>query len=387
MKHLDILILSFSILFISCSSGEVITEEQLPNPSTSMNMIIEPTKKPVKNISAISQPTKTILNNQEHQSNINSDKYHKTPIELSISTIPYNLPEYNRNDWKHWGDQDGDCQNTRHEVLIDESISPVKFKSIDKCQVASGKWYDPFTGETLTDATKLDVDHMVPLKNAHDSGGWKWDHQKKSEYANYIKYPDHLIAVTASANRQKGAKSPDQWVPTNKDHWCNYAINWVEIKAKWNLTLTKSEFESLEKMISNCEYPLSIIAIPVETEVIKSKIIDKQTPSNLDTYSLVKISAIDCKGTPESVTITNTGDSDHSFKGWSIVDEGMKHTFNFPSKFILEKGKSVEIISGTSVTNSKEIIYWKKQSVWNNDGDTATILDSTGSVVSEMHCP
>ena len=65
--------------------------------------------------------------------------------------------------------------------MIDESISPVKFKSTDKCQVASGEWYDPFTGETITDATKLDVDHMVPLKNAHDSGGWKWDNQKKSE--------------------------------------------------------------------------------------------------------------------------------------------------------------------------------------------------------------
>ena len=158
---------------------------------------------------------------------------------------------------------------------------------------------------------------------------------------------------------------------------------------KWNLTSTKSEFESLEKMIGNCEYPLSIIGIPIETEVIKSKIVDKQANSKLELDSLMKIeiSAIDCKGTPESVTVTNTGDSDYWFKDWSIVDEGMKHTFNFPSQFILETGKSVEIISGSYVTNSKEMLYWKKQSVWNNDGDTATLLDSTGSVVSEMHCP
>ncbi len=389
MKDLAVLIFSFSILFIACSSGEVITEEKVPNLTISSNTIIEPTKETVTKISSTPQPTKLILNKQEHSSSISSDKYNKTSIELYISPIPSNLPEYNRNDWKHWNDQDGDCQNTRHEVLIDESISPVKFKSTDKCQVAYGEWYDPFTGETITDATKLDVDHMVPLKNAHDSGGWKWDNQKKSEYANYMKYADHLIAVTASANRQKGAKSPDQWVPPNKDNWCNYAINWVEIKAKWNLTSTKSEFESLEKMIGNCEYPLSIIGIPIETEVIKSKIVDKQANSKLEPDSLMKIeiSAIDCKGTPESVTVTNTGDSDYWFKDWSIVDEGMKHTFNFPSQFILETGKSVEIISGSYVTNSKEMLYWKKQSVWNNDGDTATLLDSTGSVVSEMHCP
>ena len=87
-------------------------------------------------------------------------------IELGISEIPSNLPQYDRDDWKHWIDEDGDCQNARHEVLIDESLADVKFKDAKNCQVALGQWYDPFTAETLTDATKLDVDHMVPLKNA-----------------------------------------------------------------------------------------------------------------------------------------------------------------------------------------------------------------------------
>lgn len=121
-----------------------------------------------------------------------------------IRELVTDLPDYDRGDWKHWIDGDKDCQNTRHEVLIDESLVRVTFKSDKRCQVAAWKWVDPYTGETITDATRLDVDHMVPLRNAHNSGGWRWDNGKKSSYANEMAYADHLIAVTASANRKKG---------------------------------------------------------------------------------------------------------------------------------------------------------------------------------------
>ena len=92
-------------------------------------------------------------------------------LTLKIIEIATDLPNYDRDDWKHWADDDSDCQNTRHEVLIEESSKQVTFKSDKQCQVAAGEWLDLYTSDTVTDATKLDVDHMVPLKNAHDSGG------------------------------------------------------------------------------------------------------------------------------------------------------------------------------------------------------------------------
>ena len=79
-------------------------------------------------------------------------------------------PAYDRSAWRHWIDADRDCQNTRHEVLIEESLTPVTFKTDKGCRVVSGNWLGAYSGEVFTDASKLDIDHLVPLKEAHESG-------------------------------------------------------------------------------------------------------------------------------------------------------------------------------------------------------------------------
>ena len=75
-------------------------------------------------------------------------------------------PAYDRRDYPHWIDLDQDCQNTRHEVLVEESTVPVQFKTNKKCRVVAGKWRDSFTGKRFNDPGKLDIDHLVPLKEA-----------------------------------------------------------------------------------------------------------------------------------------------------------------------------------------------------------------------------
>jgi hypothetical protein len=190
-------------------------------------------------------------------------------LTLKIAGIATNLPNYDRDDWKHWTDKDSDCQNTRHEVLIEESLKKVAFKGGKKCQVATGEWLDPYTGITVTDATKLDVDHMVPLKNAHDSGGWKWAKDRKAAFANEMGYADHLIAVTASANRKKGAKGPEGSKPANQDYWCDYAVDWVQIKVDWELSATMTEWAALQDMLKTCDKLTSITAIPSQNISIR----------------------------------------------------------------------------------------------------------------------
>ena len=178
-----------------------------------------------------------------------------TPLVITIATVPDDIPEYDRSDWRHWIDEDGDCQDARQESLVAESLVPVIFETDRECRVATGRWYGAFTGVYVEDPSDLDIDHLVPLKNAHLSGGWRWDAEMKEEYANDLSDPDHLIAVTVSANRSKGAKGPEEWGPPEQSYWCDYATDWTEVKARWELTMTKVESEIVMDMLGTCENP------------------------------------------------------------------------------------------------------------------------------------
>ena len=179
-------------------------------------------------------------------------------LKIVVSDPPSEMPDYDRDDWDHWNDADGDCQDARQEALIDESSIPVTFTDNPMCKVASGKWTDPYTGDVVEDPSKLDVDHMVPLANAHDSGGHAWDADRKAQYANSLDYPGHLIATTASANRSKGRKGPDEWRPPDQAYWCQYAIDWIVIKKAWGLTATEAESAALRVMLDTCEQNVTL---------------------------------------------------------------------------------------------------------------------------------
>ena len=128
---------------------------------------------------------------------------------------------YSRASWVHWIDADGDCQSTRAEVLVVESRQPVS--PAGGCTVTSGDWYDPYSGQRWTLASDLDVDHFVPLANAHASGGHAWDAARKQAYANDLRDPIHLIAVEDGLNQAKGASGPESWRPPRTAFWCDYA--------------------------------------------------------------------------------------------------------------------------------------------------------------------
>ena len=155
---------------------------------------------------------------------------------------------YNRADYPTWVDADGDCQNARAEVLIAENIGTLVFSS-GSCVVGSGLWLDPYTSQFFTVASDLDVDHMVPLAEAHQSGAYAWDLNKRRDYANYLADPNHLIAVSASANRSKGARDPAEWLPTNTAYHVQYAQAWVAVKIAWGLTADAAEIEALQSIL------------------------------------------------------------------------------------------------------------------------------------------
>ncbi len=203
---------------------------------------------------------------REEQENNVSEEW-EIAFESQINSLTVNNSgqapvSYDRDDWgSGWGDEDGDCINTRHEVLILESLEPVAF-SASGCSVISGYWYGAFAGTYTSNPSSFDIDHFVPLANAHHSGGWAWNAEKKNAFYNDLSDPQHLIAVSASQNRSKGARGPDEWKPADPNYWCQYAFSWVSIKMRWELSVTPAELEALVFMAQSCDDPPSTNGIP-----------------------------------------------------------------------------------------------------------------------------
>ena len=158
------------------------------------------------------------------------------------------LDGYDRARFKLWIDANKNGCDTRAEVLIAEAI--VKPKKAAKCKLTGGKWLSSYDGVKYSDASKLDIDHLVPLAEAWRSGAWAWTDQQRMEYANDLEDEWALNAVTASVNRSKGDKDISQWLP--KKNVCTYLSGWVTIKAKFELTVDIAEAKVISKYYESC---------------------------------------------------------------------------------------------------------------------------------------
>ena len=116
----------------------------------------------------------------------------------------------------------------------------------------SGRWYDPFTGRHFTNPRKLNIDHFVPLAEVHRSGGTDWTPSQREQYANDLSDPKTLIAVSASANRSKGAKDPTEWLPPNQGFHCEYVRLWIAIKENWGFRMDRREEAAVQAVLDRC---------------------------------------------------------------------------------------------------------------------------------------
>jgi hypothetical protein len=61
--------------------------------------------------------------------------------------------------------------------------------------------------------SSVDIDRVVSLGNAWATGAFRWEIREHAAFAND---PMNLLAVDASANRQKGDGDAATWLPGNK---------------------------------------------------------------------------------------------------------------------------------------------------------------------------
>ena len=169
----------------------------------------------------------------------------KPNIELKAPS--YQSPsKYKREYFKHWSDDDGDCVNIRHELLMRQSTSTIDTGK-NKCTVERGRWNEPYTGKIFYNAKDLDIDHIVPLYWAWQHGADQWSSEQRQRFAND---DANLLAVKSSVNREKGALGPTDWLPPNSQFHCQYLSRWKRIILKYELKLSEIEQQHIDRLHS-----------------------------------------------------------------------------------------------------------------------------------------
>lgn len=151
---------------------------------------------------------------------------------------------YDRDDWPHWSSH-GDGCDTRDLVLFAEGRNVVEGED---CEPVEGTWTSAYDGVVVHDPGELDIDHIVPLAEAAESGAHTWTEDQRERYANDRRY---LIAVTASSNRTKGDADPAEWLPAPAAR-CDYTRRWIATKTTYGLTVDPAERAALANVLEQC---------------------------------------------------------------------------------------------------------------------------------------
>ncbi|WP_405816431.1 MULTISPECIES: HNH endonuclease family protein [unclassified Streptomyces] len=177
------------------------------------------------------------------------------PIGVAVSALPLAVEDrtgYQRTSFRHWnaGDIPADGCNTRQEVLLAEAV--VYPEIGPGCTLTGGVWWSYYDEREVTPAGALDIDHMVPLAEAWDSGASAWTAARREAYANDQGQPASLVAVTARSNRSKADQDPAEWLPPAPDALCRYGAEWTATKLRWGLAVDEAEQDRLFDIAAGC---------------------------------------------------------------------------------------------------------------------------------------
>ena len=159
---------------------------------------------------------------------------------------------YARSQFPHWSDPDRNGCDARNDTLK-RDLTNITYKvGTRDCKVIAGQLLDPFSGKVITFSTTkvvIDIDHVVALSNAWQTGAAYFDKSKRSQIAND---PLNLLAVDSKLNRQKGDGDAATWLPPSKAFRCEYVARQVAVKAKYGLWVTQPEKVAIDKILSTC---------------------------------------------------------------------------------------------------------------------------------------
>lgn len=152
-----------------------------------------------------------------------------------------------------WADTDYNGCDTRNDIL-NRDLSNVTHKAgTNNCVVTSGTLNDPYSGDIINftrgsqSSMAVQIDHIVPLANAWNTGASQMDETTRLKFAND---PENLLAVDGPTNQAKGAKDAGDWLPTA--YRCDYVATQIYIKTKYELWVTESEATAMNQVLETC---------------------------------------------------------------------------------------------------------------------------------------
>ena len=154
-----------------------------------------------------------------------------------------------------WADVNRNGCDTRNDIL-QRDLTEVVFRIGTKnCVVESGTLIDPYSGTTIyfvkgeKSSMEVQIDHVVALSNAWQTGAFKLTLVKRTEFAND---PENLMAVQGRLNSQKGDGDAATWLPPHKSYRCTYVSKQISIKAKYGLWVTAPEKTAMKNILAKC---------------------------------------------------------------------------------------------------------------------------------------
>lgn len=177
-----------------------------------------------------------------------------------LVVAPESTTRYDRDLFDYGVDADGDGCDTRREVLIQESLTPPAVSP--SCSVR-GTWLSAYDGVIHTHAGAVEVDHLVAMSEAWDSGADTWDEQRLRAFGNDVDLPGALNLTTTLVNQQKQDDDIAQWMPPLPAARCQYAVDWVQVEHRWSLAVDVAEAHALTEQLRACgDPPVEVPARP-----------------------------------------------------------------------------------------------------------------------------
>ena len=154
-----------------------------------------------------------------------------------------------------WADVDRNGCDTRNDILKRDLTDEVFKEKTRNCVVQSGTLVDPYSGETInfnrgnTSSMEVQIDHVVALSNAWQTGAFKLTIKERTALAND---PMNLLAVKGRLNSQKNDGDAATWLPPLKSYRCDYVARQIAVKIKYKLWFTASEKEAMVRILKSC---------------------------------------------------------------------------------------------------------------------------------------